>query len=450
MRSEELYNYLTGICKKKGLAIEGLPKSFRFSRSSLYRYMTGIGHMSPEIRAKFIRVLRLDDMERREFERLLGLSSVDSAMVTARQAFDGFVFGQKAAPAPAKTFNFAYHEKDTFLRGAEQIYALIEDLCRQPQTSCVVRMINCLGKDIAASLLPFIEKLLTASENVAVEHLLALPEKAYARNINTLIGIIPLLKYKSYSVYYGAKLSAIDFYEDKLIINVNLGDGQARYFFLSFHKDDLSHCLATPDKNVFDFWSSNYEYFKKHHEVSILDYAGIDMFTNALLELQQKTDHYLLKPNFCYDDIPMSVYQSILARASTEELATINNALVCAADGEAVCSQAILANIEQRIATTYTNRRVNVHSMDGLRKLTATGRLSDHFTFMPSFNKEELRTILEHARDRNSDPKDSYTLFITKGKILPDGHIFFAFENTGILLEYDQDNYRKGIANNLW
>ena len=449
MRSEELYKYLTGICKKKNMPIEGLPRLFGFSRSSLYRYMTGISRMSPEVRAKFIHVLRLDDTERRKFDQLVGLSAFDSAMIAARHAFDQFVFGQGEGLAKPKIFDFAYHAGDTLLRTSEDIYALIEALIRRPQASCVIRMVNCLGKDTAGSVLSFIERLLAASERVGIEHLVAFQEKAYEQNINTLITLLPLLKYQCYSVYYCPTLKAIDFYEDKLIIDVNFSDEPAQYFFLSFHNQSMSHCLATPDKSVFDFWSSNYQYFKKSHGALNLDYTSVDMVTNTMLELQQSADHYLLKPNFCYDDIPMPVYQSILARHSAQELAAVENALFGAND-EGGKLQTLLANVEQRQAATYIHRRINLHSMDGLRQLAITGCLSDHYTFIPPFNKEELRTIFTQARDRNNDRDDSYTLLITRKKILADGHIFLVFENIGVMVEYDQDKYKQGIATCLF
>ena len=449
MRSEELYKYLTGICKKKNMPIEGLPRLFGFSRSSLYRYMTGISRMSPEVQAKFIHILRLDDTERREFDLLVGLSAFDSAMIAARHAFDQFVFGQGETLAKSKIFDFAYHAGDTLLRTSEDIFALIEALVRRPQASCVIRMVNCLGKDTAGSVLSFIERLLAASERISIEHLLAFQEKAYEQNINTLITLLPLLKYQCYSVYYSPTLKAIDFYEDKLIIDVNFKDEPPQYFFLSFHNQDLSHCLATPDKSVFDFWSSNYQYFKKSHGVLNLGNTSFDMFSNSLLELQQSADHYLLKPNFCYDDIPMPVYRSMVARTSAEELAAVENALSLINDGGGGL-QTLLASVEQRRAASYTHHRIGLHSMDGLRHLATTGCLSDHLTFIPPFNKEELRVIFTETRDRNNDRDDSYTLLITRKKILADGHIFIVFENTGVAVEYDQDKYKQGIASSLF
>lgn len=453
MRNEELYNYLTGLCKKRSLPIEGLPKLFGFSRSSLYRYMTGIVRMSTEVQAKFVRILRLEDAERQEFERLVGLSQFDSSMIAARYAFDNFVFGKRAEPAEPKIFKFAYHESDTFLRTSDEIYALIQSLSLQPGASCTIRMINCLGKDIFNSVSLFIKNILSASENVTVEHLLAFSEKEHLQNINTFISIIPLLKYQSYSVHYGTKFTfhnTIDFYGNKFIIDVKLKDNTDRYFFISFHDDDLSNCLATSDKNVFTFWSTNYDYFKKSHDSSILDSSSIDIYATNLLELQQNHNHYLLKPNFCYDDIPMSVYQSMLTRGSTQELADVQNGLACAAGGNTGALATVFSILEKRIATTYINCRMNVHSMDGLTELARTGRLSDHFAFMPSFNKQELRTILEYVRDRNSDPNDSYTLFITKEKILANGHIMLVFEHTGVMIEYSEDDYLRGVCSNLF
>ncbi|HBT96265.1 MAG TPA: hypothetical protein DEB25_00730 [Desulfobulbaceae bacterium] len=405
--------------------------------------------MSPEVQAKFIRVLCLDDAERREFELLVGLSAFDSAMIAARHAFDQFVFDQGEMLTKPKVFDFAYHAGDTLLRTSEELYDLIEDLVRRPQASCAIRMINCLGKDTAGSVLSFIEKLLATSERVSIEHLAIFQEKAYEQNINTLISLLPLLKYQCYSVYYSPRLKAIDFYEDKLIIDVNCKDEPPRYFFLSFHNQGLSRCLSTLDKSVFDFWSNNYQYFKESHGVLNLDYASFDVFSNRLLELQQSTNYYLLKPNFCYDDIPMSVYESMRAKIPAQELDAIEKTL-CLENDEGGGLRTLLAGIEQRRATSYTNRRINLHSMNGLRQLAISGRLSDHLTFMPPFDKEQLRVIFTQARDRNNDGDDSYTLLITRKKILADGYILSAFENIGVMVEYNQDKYKQDIASSLF
>ena len=452
MRNEELYKYLTGICKRRGLPIESLPKLFGFSRSSLYRYMTGIVRMPPEVQAQFVRILRLEeDAERQEFERLVGLSEFDSTMIAARYALDKFVFYKRTEPADPKIFKFAYHESDTFLRTSNEIYALIQALSLQPGAVCTIRIINCLEKDILSSVIPFIKNILSTSENVSVEHLLAFSEKEHLLNISTLIRIIPLLKYSPYNVYYGTNFTfhnTIEFYGNKLIIDVSSKNSPTKYFFISFYNDDLSSCLETSDKNVFEFLFSNYERFKKSYNTSVLDAVSIDTFSGNVLELQRNSNHCLLKPNFCYDDIPISVYLSMQARISVQELVDAQNALAGA--GEGVSLEAIFSTLEQRRATTYTNHRINVHSQDGLGELVKTGRLSDHLAFMPPFAKQELRNIIEYIRDRNNDPNDSYTLLITKEKILEDGHIILVFENVGLLIEYSKDDYVQGICSNVF
>jgi len=453
MRNENLYKYLTGICKKRGMPIESLPKLFGFSRSSLYRYMTGIVRMSPEVQSKFVSILRFEDAERQEFERLVGLSEFDSSMIAARYAFDKFVFCKRTEPEEPKIFKFAYHENDTFLRTSDDIYTLIQALSIRPEAACTVRIINCLGKDVFSSVSSFIEKLLTASETVTVEHLLAFSEKEHLQNIATLINIIPLLKYENYSVYHSEKFTFYDkneFFGNTLIIDIIQENSPYKYFFISFIDDDLSTCLTTSDNNVFAFWLSNYEYFKKSYSASLLDASRIDIITNNILDFQQNSNHYLIKPNCCYDDIPMSVYQSMLTRGSPQDIADVQNGYSCVASGNIMNMETIFSTLEKRIAATYTNCRINVHSMDGLVDLVKTGRLSDHLTFMPAFNKQELRVILEYIRDRNSDPNDSYTLCITKDTILANGHIILVFENIGVLIEYSQDDYRQGICSNLF
>jgi len=414
--------------------------------------MTGIVRMPPEVQAKFIDILRLEETERREFERLVGLSAFDSTTIAARYAFDNFVFGQKMAAEATKIFKFAYHEGDTFLRTSEEIYALIEAVAFQPGATCAIRIVNCLSPEIFGSVSSFIDRILAASETATVEHLLAFSERDNLQNINTLTSIIPLLKYKNYSACYSTEFTYHDasvFFGNTLMIDINVGKASQRYFFLAFHGEELSDCLSSSDPSVYNFFTNNYKYFKAIYNTSLLDVSGVDVMANNMLELQQNADQYLLKPNFCYDDIPDSVYQSLLTRASEQELAAARSCLASSLEDDTVIS-ALLAILAERRATTYHHRRINVHSMDGLRELAVTGRLTDHLAFMPSFNKQELRAIFEYVRDRNSDPKDSYTLFITREKVLVNWYIIFAFENIGALIEHNQESYAQGICAGLF
>jgi hypothetical protein len=53
--------------------------------------------------------------------------------------------------------------------------------------------------------------------------------------------------------------------------------------------------------------------------------------------------------------------------------------------------------------------------------------------WLPAFSKDEVRLILEYARDRNSDENDTYNLYITDMPILESKYHIFIYDDKGIL-----------------
>lgn len=452
MRNENLYKYLTSKCKKSGIPIESMPELFGFSRSSLYRYMKGIIRMSPEVQSKFVRILCLDESERLEFARLVGLSEFDSALIASRYALDNFVFNNQLDKNKSDMIKFAYHENDTFLRTSEEIYDLIQSLVAKPGASCKIRVINCLRGNIFESVAAFLEKVFSISDGAVVEHLMSFSEKDHLHNTNTLINIIPLLKYKCYSVYHSKASSADEcsaLFGNAMIIEIH-HKGTPKYFFISFLDEELSACLATSDKNVFAFCISNYEAFKKSYNAALLDASSLDLFGSKIADLQKNTNCYLLKPNCCYDRIPITAFQHMISRASPDELESVQKGLSSVENDGKQGLETMLSVLEQRIASSYSNKHIDVYSLDGLTEFAETGRITDHLNFLPSFDKEERRIILEYIRERYTDPNDSFTLYVTKEKIFENGYIILAYEDVGVLIEYNQEDYRQGICSNLF
>ncbi len=453
MRNEELYRYLTAKCKERRLPIESLPGLLDFSRSSLYRYMTGTVRMSENVRRKFVTILGFDEAEQQEFERLAGLSEFDSGLVASRAALDDFVFCKKGYRAEYKPIRFAYHEKDVFLRTSDEIYELIQTLAAEPGVSCKVKIVNCLDSGVFQSVAAFLEGAFSSAANIAVEHLLTFSEKDYLHNTNTLIRIIPLLKHKCYSVcYVGADLSDTHnaFFRNTLIVDVQHKGDAPKYFFISYLDEELSACLATSDKNVFTFGMANYDSLKKHYDSALLAEFDVDPLNAKLLEMEANFNQCLLKPNPCYGRIPVNVLRGMVERSTPEVLEGVKKGFAGSSGLVMDTLDPALYIMEKRVAASYRKQHIDVYSKAGLLEFAETGRLTDHFDFLPLFTKQERRTILEYIRGRHLDPKDNYSIFITKDRLLEGGHIIVAYEDLGVLIEYSQEDYRQGICSNLF
>lgn len=453
MQNGNLYKYLTTKCKEKNIPIESLPGQMGFSRSSLYRYMKGITHMSPSVQTKFVQILGLDEEEKQEFSRLVDLSEYDSGLIDARYALDRFVFGEeKSTQKKTNVIKFAYHENDTFLRTAQEIYEMILSAVSQPDTSCSIRIINCMDDSIFESLGIFLEKLLSNSGTVKAEHLLTFADKAYLNNINTLINIIPLLKYKNYGVCYSKNTisnSGNMLFSDTVIIDIHQQDKPDKYFFISFLPEELSSSLMTFDKNTFNFILENYDSFRKNFDIALLDNSSVNLVGQQIVELNECGNSYLIKPNLCYERVPIDVYQSVLKKMTPEEFETAQKSLSQPNSDSTNAITSALAGLQKREEDSYKKQDIDIFSVSGLTEFAQTGKLSDHMSFLPSFGKDERRKVLQHIRNRNKDPKDGYTLLITRKNIFKNGYIMVAYENIGVVIEYNQEEYQQGILSNL-
>jgi len=451
--SEALYRFLTGKLKEREVPVESLPKVLGISRSTLYRNMKGTARMLTQVQAKFADVMGLDDDGRAEFERLLGLASFDATMVQARDIVDRFVFPSQRKieddrPAPLR---FALYDQDVFLRTVDEIYAQIRELATAPGASTMVRIIDCTAERWFGSVAGFVEDLLVNVDDVTVEHLLTLSHTDYAATASTFTRIVPLLGFDRYAVHYGEQPTGDTTHILGHVMGVEISQPGAPTtgFMLSFVDDDLCACLKTTDRAVLSFFHANFDAAKRAYSEALVD-TGIDAFNGTLADLEENTDVYIVKPDFCFESVPMSVYQAVMARAGVNDPASAQQLWAGLGGDPATSVETVLSTLDRRARASDTHRHIDVCSVDGLTQFARTGRLIDHLDFIPSFNEAERATILRHALTRNNDKTDPYTLYITREDLLPDGHIAMVLEDVGVVLEYNPDDYQRGLLSNLF
>ena len=93
--------------------------------------------------------------------------------------------------------------------------------------------------------------------------------------------------------------------------------------------------------------------------------------------------------------------------------------------------------MDARLKISFERKHTDVCSLDGMLDFVRKGKLSNHMTWIPAFNKEETRMIIEYIRDRNADENDSYNIYITKKPIF---YTIYGYQEDGILYS---DNFIK-------
>jgi len=460
---ETLYRFLTTKLKEAGLPIESLPVMLGVSRSTLYRNMKGTVRMSSAVQAGFTSLLNLNADDEQYFDRLAGLVTVDPTLVEARRVLDRFVLGDDADVEESEVIRLAVYENDTFLRTTTQVYDRIIDLATAEGATATIRVINCTTDVPFHSVATFMEELLTRSDAATAEHLLTLPTNDYAGIVTVITRLLPLLQFNRYTVRYSeAPLVDARLDEDSASpsncrtvfansVSVEIRNGsETTLFLLSFVKAELSSCLITYDPSVIEFFRHNYDAVRRHHLAALVDSTDLNFFNDTIANLEEGRNVALIKPNFCLDRIPVSVYGSMVSRLSAEELAFVQTSLAGAGGDPTLVLEMVFATMERRVEYSRTNRHIDVCSVQGLTELVQTGRISDHLDFMPSLTADELRVMLAGLQARLNDPEDPYTLYLTREEVFPQGYVVVACEGAGVLFEFDPAEYRKGNCRNLY
>jgi len=462
---DTLYRFLTVKLKEHGLPVESLPSLLGISRSTLYRNMKGTVRMSTEVQARFVDLLNLSLDEQQDFDRLSSLASFDPTLVEARHVLDRFVFGNASASAKPETIRFAYYDNESYLRTSTQIYESILKLAMADDAKTTVQIINCTTDRTFRSIASFAGDLLTQNDTAIVEHLLTLPNNDYAEMGTVVTRLVPLLQFKRYTVHY-AEIPSTDVRStdgsaqstwstartilgNSMDVEIQDPDGPV-FFLLSFFDADLSACLVTRDASMIAFFHDNYNATKNGYSEALVNSANPSLFNDSIAQLEQGRNVCLIKPNFCFDRIPITVFESMLSSLSPSELAHIQFEVAGVDDDHTAVLDMALSTLDRRERNSHANRHTDVCSVKGLTDLARTGRLSDHLNFLPPFSPSERRTIFSNVQARFNDPDDPYTLYVTRDDVFPSGYLAFAIEGVGLILQYDEDSNRRGDCNNLF
>ena len=461
---DSLYSFLTRKLRELAIPVESLPLLLGVSRSTLYRNMKGTVQMSAEVQGKFADILKLNDIDRQEYDSLSSLVAFDPTLVEARSVIDRFVFSNGTVKAPVEPIRFALYEHDTFLRSSSQIFEQIIKAATADGVTATVRIVNCATQELFSVVADFVESLLTQTSNATVEHLLTLPLSDYAVMAGIYTQLVPLVHHNDYTVHYasmptgdgrrpitpgGAQQIAPLCLDESMSIAIK-HNGTTTLYLLAFLPGDLSSCLVTRDPSVIEFLHSNYAAIKRHYSAALVDNSNLDPFQDTLANLEEHANKYLIKANFCYDRIPTSVFDSMLSRMAPDDLALLQSSLAGPGGDPDTIVPMIVGTLERRARASFANRHTDVYSIAGLEEFARTGRTSDHLEVMPAFSPEERRTILTNIQERVNDPQDSYTLYVTRDNVLPDGSIIVALEGKGVYIQYNADDYRRGVLNNLY
>jgi len=433
------------------MKIEDLQRKLGTSRTTLYRYMKGINQITPELAQQFVSALNMDIQQSLEFARLISQSAFDHSLIESRYVIDEFLFGENRGPNPVVDVDMVYYDNDKYLRTLREVLSHISSFSEKDKPHGIVKIYNCLSENIFVQFAELLEKAFAAGADIDVEHFVGLSETDYLQNTYSFVSIFPLMKYEKYRLYFRESEADTGLMHDSMLVSIEFADDgkQIRKFFsLSFYESGMPECVAFGDSYMYSYLSKSYENLKLSFKNVMKKYEGVDFSDDIFFEMQKRGSSCMIKPNPCYDKIPLEAYLSLLERISADEMQKLLSSLF----GKKVAPEDIPALLDyvgiylrKRIDSARTSRRKDVYSMQGLIEFKETGMLTDHLEYLPPFSPEETRMVFESLYERCNDPETGYELLITEQELSRKDLVLDVCGGFGILVEYIYPSQKEGL-----
>lgn len=448
---ETLYDFITSRCKERNMKIEDLQKTLGVSRTTLYRYMKGINHITPDLKESFVKALNMDAQEALVFSKYVSQSAIDHSLIESRYVIDDFLFRSNPARKAVVDIDMIFYNNDKYLRTLSEILGLILSYSSKDKLSGNIKIVNCLNDNIFLHIADFLERVFSNGLGIEAEHFVGLSGSDYLQNTFSFINIFPFMKYEKYRLYYREKEIEDGLINDSILISLIYeedGKSQREYFSMTFYDQGMSECVSFTDPYMYNFLSKGYDNLKRSFSSVIQKYESMDPLNDILLEASGRDSNYIIKPNPCYDKIPYEVFESLIGRMRTDELIQFLSLLFGKQLDSDTVTGALASGFEymkKRLENSKEGKQIDVYSRQGLLEFVETGKVTDHLAHMAPLDSNEIKIVLDYLCSRADDPNDDYRLYITEEELSSKEFVLLVLENYGILIEYVYSNRDEGL-----
>lgn len=435
--------------KERHIKMDTLIKKSEVSKSTIYRVMNGLQRPSEELLNNLSSILKLNALEQRELRYYSNLVDTDDEILSARSAVSELLYSKR--PTNSEKIELIYYHGEKYVRDLNKIFSNILSVSEKPEFSCNIRIVNCCQDIIVSHLFDFVSRLSKSHRSYDVEHLVSFSSHNSKENIVVLGVIIPLLPLDKYKVLYSesGNTSSNSIFNDFLIIDYSYLDANGKqveqHLYISLMYDAFSTCYVADNEHIQEFFERGYENLRRDFKLTLNSKKSFEFYGQFMLELEAKYDICLFKPNPCYDKIPMEVYNSIISRSSREEKFNfVASFLEEEVTDETLDAQfdGLYEYIKERVDLSFKKRRIDILTRKGMESFASTGKLSDQLAGLPLFNAQEIKTIFEYLKKRNSDKNDKYNFYITKSdEYNNEEYLISAFKDSGLMIEYNNPHY---------
>jgi len=443
----DINTYLKGKLKERNLQLEELIARSGSSKSTIYRVMTGTQKPSEKLTAKIIQILKLNYKEQKELLYYFSISNMDEYVIEAREALYDFLFKEKVGQVDK--IELVYYDDEKYIRTYNNILESILEVSQKDNFSCEFKLINCISNSIIVPLSDLVSELMANKSEYTVEHLVNFSTYDYKNNINVLSNIIPLLTVDHYSLKYREEDNVPNhgFFHDFLMINYSYCEANGNEInttlYITFLANNLSACyVIRHTANALDFFGRNYDSLEKEYQPALSSRKNLLEYVKTVIEMYSKHEVVAFTSQILFSRVPFNVFESVMARTTSmdEFLDFFFPESYQEKDKETQVSylRELLTVIYEG---TFVNKQLDIYTKSGMSLFASTGTLTDHLEFLPAFNKEEVKEILESIKARDLDPKDPFNFAILKESFSDPSLCFLVEKNGALLVEKYIDSY---------
>ncbi|MCL1873508.1 MAG: helix-turn-helix domain-containing protein [Clostridiales bacterium] len=438
----KVYTFIKQIAKQKGVRIEELHKKCGIGRTNMYYIIKGESIPSPDLLDKLADALLLTAGEKEELAHYYRLSDAKETDREILEDIRNLIYSGKEK---TKEVELSYHSEQL---GGSRLLRSLDDICDELSESSQknspgfffqVNIINCAHIDQIRPMEKLISRLSSAID-IQIEHLIRFSVDSLQENVFLLKAILPLLRFKGYSCYYAnseKKPLANEFFNHIMIIHYG-HERETRYMLLAFSADSYSDCYCFSDDNLYKLLIKNFNLAKKNYGNALIREHSLDYITTLALDMESSGDHCIINPSPCYNRIPIEIYQEMIQKFEDRQFLAIYPYLgrnTGSVEEAKAIIETILLQMEKRIELSYLHKQIDILTKAGLESFAKTGKLSDHYSFLPAFSKSARKRILEYIKTRHNDGK--YTFYLVD-EIMP-GPAFAISKEKGVYVAFIEE-----------
>ncbi len=442
---EHLGGFLKSKLKDRAMRVDEFLVKSNISRSSFYRILNGTQYPSKEIANAIITTLNFTGKEIIEFDYYMSIINVDQNTLSASEEITALLFGGNQADEKFSR-DFIFYDNDRYLRDFSDIEKFLDRESEiKKDFDCKLKIINCCNHEVISSIREAMLNIEKKGCSYEVEHLVGFSESNLKESVNALRELLPLLALKNYSIRCGETTAASEGLMKNSVLSEmswldeESGKRVSKMTCMNLLEGGMSVCVAVNDPGMRDFFYRSYDNLRKFYINGLIVKKQLQTFSAQVIGRESRSDLVLFKPDPCDSRVPLEAFAHLEKRVSAEDKIKFVSSFVGVEpkndDEIAFFMEQTFEFLSERERHSKDHMQIDVCTMDGLQKFAETGNLSDHVDFIPPFDKEERRIVLESMIKRASDPEDKYKLYVLKQSYADPDMLVVAYRDSGVLIE---------------